>query len=185
MKTYRRKRQQYLFTSLLGVIGVINLLFFLMMYRPVRSEYFRLQDSIQKTRSDNEIRREKIDRLQRLNIQLETSGQDRHRLITMHFIPKQSGWSQIVAELDAMVQRAGVKNTRKNYTQAETPQFGLYSVKIRVPVSGPYLNVVNFVKEVEMADTFYIIDSIDVRGGNAPGVQDVQMNVNLEAFFYQ
>ena len=185
MKTYRRKRQQYLFASVLGVIGVINLLFFLIMYRPIRAEYFRLQDSIQKARADIQTRRQKIDRLQRLNAQLETSAQDRQRLITMHFIPKQTGWSQIVSELDEMVRRAGVKNSRKDYNTAETPQFGLYSVKIKLPVSGPYPNVVNFVKEVEKAQTFFIIDSIDVRGSSTPSAQDVSMSINLEAFFYQ
>jgi len=52
MKRYRRQRQQYLFAGLLAVIGVVNLLFFFILYRPVRSEYVRLQDSIQKARAD-------------------------------------------------------------------------------------------------------------------------------------
>jgi hypothetical protein len=185
MKTYRRQRQQYLFASLLGVIAVINLLFFLILYRPARSEYFRLQDSIQKSRSDIHSYRLKIDRLEKLNAQLGTSAQDRRRLITMHFIPKDTGWSEILPQLDAMVQRAGVKNSRKDYTTAETPQYGLYSVKIIIPAAGPYANVVSLIKEIENADTFFIIDSIDVRGGETQGTANVTMNLNLETFFYQ
>jgi hypothetical protein len=185
MKTYRRQRQQYLFAGLLGVIGIINLLFYLILYRPVSAEYVRLQDSIQKSRSEVQARRLKIDRLEKLNSQLETSGKDRQRLITTYFIPKQTGWSEILPQLDAKVQQTAVKNLRKDYSLSEVPQYGLYSVKIRLPVTGIYANVVNLIKEIEDADTFFIINSIDVRGGDSPGVQNISMNLNLETFFYQ
>jgi hypothetical protein len=185
MKAYRRQRQRYLFAGVLGVIAVINLLFFLILYRPVRAEYFRLQDSIQTTRSDIESRREKIDRLEKLNAQLETSAQDRQQLYTLHFIPKNSGWSEILPQLNEMVQTVGVKNNRKDYSIDEAPQYGLYSVKIRLPVSGLYPNVVNLIKEIENSDTFFIINSVAVRGDSTSATPDVSMDLNLETFFYQ
>src|SRR5437899_773275 len=109
MKTYPRQRQQYLFASLLGVIGVINLLFFFILYQPIRGEYFQLQDSIQKARTDVESRQLKIARLEKLSAQLETSAQDRQRLYTMRFIPKSTGWSEILPQLDMMIRTASVK----------------------------------------------------------------------------
>jgi hypothetical protein len=185
MKTYRRQRQHYLFASVLGVIGVVNLLFFLILYQPVRSEYFRLQDSIQKTRAEVQSRGQKIDQLEKLNAQLETSAQDRYRLYTKHFIPRNAGWSEILPQLESIVQQAGVKNSRKDYSIDQTPQYGLYSVKIRLPVTGFYPNVMNFIKELENADTFFIINSVDVRGSAMPGGTDVAMILSIETFFYQ
>jgi Pilus assembly protein, PilO len=185
VKTFRRQRQQYLFASLLGVIGVINLLFFVIMYRPVRSEYFQLQDSIVKTRAEVRSRRQKIDNLERLNGQLETSAQDRHRLYSMHFIPRNVGWSEILRQLNTLEQRASVKNARKDFSTDKVPQYGLYSVKISLPVTGLYSNVVNLIREIENTDTFFIIDSIDVRGRDTEGAADVSMNLNLETFFYE
>ena len=185
MKAFRRQRHQYLFASLLGVIGVINLLFFVILYRPARSEYFQLQDSIVKTRAEVQSRRAKIDRLERLNGQLETSAQDRYRLYTMHFIPRNVGWSEILPQLNAMEQGTGAKNARKDFSIDENPQYGLFSVKIKLPVTGLYSNAMNLIKEIENADTFFIIDSVDVRGGGLPGAADVSMNLNLETFFYQ
>ena len=185
MKAYRRQRQQYVFASLLGLIALVNLLFFFILYQPSRSEYFRLQDSIQKARADVQARRHRIERLERLSAQLETSAQDRQRLYTMHFIPKNTGWSEILPQLDAMILRAGVKNTRKTYSIDATAQYGLYSVKITLPLAGLYPNVMTLIKEIESAETFFIIDSIDVRGGGTAGGQDVSMNLNLETFFYQ
>src|SRR5262249_14879938 len=133
MRTYRRKRQQYLFAIVLAVIAAINLMFFFIMYQPSRSEYLELKDSIQKTRADIRTRRQKISRLEKLSAQLETSAQDRQRLITMHFIPRDTGWSEILPQLDHMVQRTSVKSSRKDYTISPSSQYGLYSVKIRFP----------------------------------------------------
>ena len=113
MKVYRRRRQQYLFAGLLGAIAIINVMFFLIMYRPNRLEYFRLQESIQKAGSDIRSRQQRITRLEKLSAQLETSAQDRSRLYLMHFIPKQSGWSEILPQLDANDSEGGSEKCQK------------------------------------------------------------------------
>jgi hypothetical protein len=185
MKTYRRQRQQYFFAGLLGVIAVVNVLFYFILFRPARSEYFGLQESIRKTRAETESRRQKIGQLEKLSTQLETFAQDRSQLITRHFLPRSPGWSQLLPLLEASVLKAGVKNQRQNYSIDPAPQYGLYSVKINLPVSGRYPNVVNLLKELEESQTFFIINSIDVSGGsdNAPA-SDLVMALNLETFFY-
>jgi hypothetical protein len=184
MRAYRRQRQQFAFASVLGVIGVINVLFFLILYRPVRAEYFRLQDSIEKTRTEVQARSQKIDMLEKLNAQLGTSAQDRQRLFTGHFIPRVTGWSETVPKLEARVQRARVRNVRKDYHIDDVPLYGLYSVTMNLPVSGPYSNVVNFIKNLEESDTFFIINSINIHGSQV-GSPEVTMALNSETFFYQ
>jgi hypothetical protein len=86
-----------------------------------------------------------------------------------------------------MVQEAHVENSQKGYAIDATPQYGLYSVKIRLPVQGAYPNVVNFIKDIENSPTFFIIDSIDVRGSNAgaPNSSDIALDLNIETFFHQ
>ena len=186
-RTYRRQRKQVLYASLLAVIGVVNLLFFFILYQPARSEYYRLQDSVQRFRRDIETRRQRIDTLERLNAQLATLEQDRQRLYSMHFIPRNAGWSEILVRLDTMVREAGVQNTHKDYSIDQTPQYGLYSVKIRIPVQGSYPDVVNFIKDLESSETFFIINSIDLHGTDSPGPEssDISLGLNLETFFYQ
>ena len=184
---YRRQRQQYLFAGLLGMLAVINLLFFLILYRPIRSEYYQLQDSIEKLRSGVQSRQQSMERLEKLSAQLETSEQDRQRLILGHFIPRSAGFSEILPKLDAMAQRAGVHKTRVVYSIDDIPQYGLYSVTIRIPVTAEYPNIANFIKDIENSDTFFIIDSIDIRGAASdatPGVM-VSLDLSLETFFYQ
>lgn len=188
MKTYRRQRQQYVFAAFLGVIGVINLLFFFILYEPARSEYYGLQESIERLRSDIQARQQRIDLLSRLNSQLATLEQDRHQLFTMHFIPRNAGWSEILPKLNVMVQEAQVENTHKSYSIDQNAQYGLYSVKINIPVQGAYPNAVNFIKDLEESETFFIIDSIDLHGSNSlpgKGSSDITLGLNVETFFYQ
>ena len=190
MRIYRRQRQQYLFVALLGVLGVVNLLFFLILYQPARSEYFGFRESIARLRTDIQARQHRIELLERLNAQLATLEQDRSRLFTMHFIPRNAGWSEILTKFDSMIHDAQVQNLHIDYSIDQSPQYGLYSVKIRVPVDGAYPNVVNFIKDIENSETFFIISSIDLRGSvsstaSGPGSANITLALNLETFFYQ
>jgi len=194
---YRRQRQQYWFAAVLGVIAVVNLLFFLILYQPARSEYFGLQKSIETLHAEVQSRKASVERLEKLNAQLETSAQDRRQLFTTHFINRATGYSQILPKLEMMAQNAGVKSTRKEYAIDERPQYSLYSVRINVPVTGGYPNVVNFIRSLENSDTFFIINSIDVRGASSnstdvrgtssasPAVSNISLALSVETFFYQ
>jgi Tfp pilus assembly protein PilO len=185
MKSYRRQRQQYLFASLLAAIAVVNVLFYLILYRPVRNEYFTLQDSIRNSQAEAESRRRKIAQLEKLSTQLERFAQDKAQLITTHFLPRTPGWSELLPLLDDAVQKAGVKNQHQAYPFDPVPQYGLYSVKITLPVRGTYGSIVNLLKEFEESRTFIIINSIDVQSSSDSVSRELEMALNLETFFYQ
>jgi Tfp pilus assembly protein PilO len=182
---YRRQKQQTLFAALLGLLAAINLLFFLILYRPVRSEYYQLQESIERLQREVQVRQQSVQRLEKLSAQLETSEQDRQRLILSHFIAREAGFSEILTKLEAMAQSAGVRKTRVNYSIG-LPQYGLYSVKIGMPVTASYPNIANFIKSIEHSDTFFIIDRIDIRGNSdVTSAATVSLDLSLETFFYQ
>ena len=172
------------------MLGVVNLLFFLILYQPARSEYYGLRESIERLRQDIQARQQRIELLERLNAQLATLEQDRSRLFTMHFIPRNAGWSEILPKFDSMIHDAQVQNLHIDYSIDQSPQYGLYSVKIRVPVDGAYPNVVNFIKDIENSETFFIISSIDLHGSasstvSVPVSPNITLALNLETFFYQ
>ncbi len=186
----RRRRQQLLFAGVLAVAGVINLLFFLILHRPARSEYLQLQSAIERQQSEIETRRREVSRLDEISAQLETSQQDRGELFTSHFVKRDVGFSRIPNELEKLAQAAGVRKSVVNYSMAPVPQYGLYSVGIRIPVEGEYANIANFIKSLETSETFFIIDSIDVRSsatgiGSAAGAGGVALSLSLETFLYQ
>src|SRR5437667_11228501 len=105
----------------------------------------------------------------------------------MNLIQHNAGWKEILVQLDDMVREEEVQNTQKNYGIDQAPQYGLYSVKIRIPVVGAYPEVVNFIKDLEDSETFFIIDSIDLHGTDSPASEssDISLGLNVETFFYQ
>ena len=185
----RRQRQIYLFTGLVGTIAIVNALFFLILYQPTRLEYSRLQDSIHRLRAETINRTQRLRQKERIAAQLETSNQDRAALVTKHFVPLEVGFVQVQPDLDRFAQRSGVKKSRIDESREEKPQFGLYSVKIKIPVQGTYSNIVNFIKELESSNTFYIIQAIDVRSSgetSSLGATDnISLDMTLETFFYR
>jgi len=188
-RVYKRQRQFYLFTAVVVAIAVINLLFFLILYQPARSEYFRLQDSIRRLHAETASRSIRVRQKEQIAAQLETSNQDRTALVTEHFIPLERGFAQLLPELDRIARESGLQKSHGDYGRDTTPQFGLYSVKIRIPIQGAYPNIVKFINELENSETFYIITSVDVRssGDNTlqPAAGMVALSLALETYFYQ
>jgi hypothetical protein len=188
---HRRQKRQLLFAGFLGVIAVVNLLFFLILLRPARSDYFNLQGSIDQLRSQNAVSKLTVQRLERTSGQLERFEQDRAGLFNTHFIKLDPGFAELSPRLEQMAILAGVRRPVVDFTRDEIKQYGLYSVKIKIPVQGTYTNAVNFIKSLETSDTFFLINSIDVKSGEDEGAcpaktaGSVSLSLALETFFYK
>jgi len=189
---HRRQKWQLLFAGLLGVIAVVNLLFYLILLRPASSDYFNLQGSIDELKSQNAVSNLTVQRLKKTSAQLERFEQDRAGLFNMHFIKYDPGFAELSPRLEQMAIQAGVRRPVVDFTRDEIKQYGLYSVKIKIPVQGTYTNAVNFIKSLETSDTFFLINSIDVKSGEAEaaacGVKtagSVSLSLALETFFYK
>lgn len=187
---YKRQRRQFIFAAAVGAIAIVNVLFFLILHRPARADYFRLQSSSDTLRNEAVAKRADLTRMERLATQLETSDQDRRALYTAHFIEREAGYAEILPILDRLAGQTGVRKSRVDYAAEPLPEYSLYSLKIRLPVQGAYSNIVRFMQELETADTFFIIDSIDVRS-DVPDNSfqqssgSISLFLNMETFFYQ
>ena len=111
-------------------------------------------------------------------------------MFTTHFIKRESGFAEIMPVLERMNEKAGVRNTHKDFQTEEIPQYGLFSVKAKVPVEGGYKNVVSFIRELETSHTFFLINTIDVTSsgestGPAATAERLNLLLDVETFFYQ
>jgi hypothetical protein len=186
-RMHRRQRQLYIFAGFVSFIGIINLLFFLILFRPARSEFFQLQAAIGRLRAETANRTTQVSQKEKIIAQLQTSNQAREELFNKNFVPMELGFAQVYPEFDRFAQQTGVKWTRVESSREPAPTYGLYSVKIRSTVQGPYSSVVNFIRDIENSDTFYIINSVDLRadseGSSQAGI--ISLSLQLETFFYQ
>ncbi|HLQ76003.1 MAG TPA: hypothetical protein VK210_01530 [Terriglobia bacterium] len=189
---HRRQKRQIVFAGFLTVIALVNVLFFFILLRPARSDYFNLQGSIDKLRSDVGASQLFIAKLQRTSEQLERFEQDREGLFKKHFIKFDPGFGELSPRLSQMAVQAGVQRPVVDFTRDEVKQYGLYSVKIKIPVQGTYSNSVNFIKTLENSDTFFLINSIEVRANSDTGSSNsavssanVGLGLSLETFFFK
>jgi len=193
---YRRQRQQYIFTAFLVLIAVVNVLFFLILNRPAQTEYARLEESISRLGAQVENNKSYITNLMQTSTHLEEFDKDKRALLTMYLIQRNTGYSQIVSTLDDIVQQTGVDKTRVSYNLDPKPLAGLNTVSINIPLQGNYNNVVNFIRELENSDTFFLINQIELVGSKDSGEQTaaanaaggpgtVALSLGAETFFYQ
>jgi hypothetical protein len=192
---YRRQRQQYIYAGLLAIIAVLNVLFFFILNRPARTETARLQESIRQLRAQAGANKIFFDRLQKTSTQLDRFDKDKRELLMKHLVHRPSGYSQIVSTLEGIVRRTGVRSTRIGYTPDPTPHAGLNTVAVTIPLEGTYGNIVNFIREVENSDTFFLITAINLStGATTPtsntntasaGSPTVSLSLALETYFYQ
>ena len=189
---HRRQKRQVVFAAVLAVIALVNVLFFFILLRPVRSDYFNLQGSIDKLKAEVGASQLFITKLQKTNDQLERFDQDRAGLFKSHFIQFDPGFAELSPRLSQMAVQAGVQRPVVDFTRDEVKQYGLYSVKIKIPVQGTYSNAVNFIKSLENSDTFFLINSIEVRSSSDIGTPNstvssanVGLSLSLETFFFK
>jgi Tfp pilus assembly protein PilO len=193
---YRRQRQQYIFAGFLAVIAVVNVLFFLILNRPAQTEYARLEESIRQLRAQVAGNQSYITSLMQTNTHLDQFDKDKKALLAMHLIERTTGYSQIVSTLEEIVQHSGVEKTRVAYNLDPKLVAGLNTVSITVPLRGNYNNVVNFIRELENSDKFFLINQIELVGSRDSDSQPVAVNASdgpgavslslaAETFFYQ
>jgi hypothetical protein len=189
---YRRQRQQYIFAGLLAVIAAINVLFFFILNRPARTEYERLEESIRQLRAQAGVNKLSFERLDKTSTQLDRFDKDKNALLMKHLIHRTAGYSQIVSTLEGIVQRTGVRSTRITYSPDPMPHAGLNTLAVTIPLEGSYNSIVNFIRQVENSDTFFLITAINLSAGaqssnaNASaGPGTVGLSLALETYFYQ
>jgi Tfp pilus assembly protein PilO len=195
---YRRQRQQYIFAAILAVLTLVNVLFFFILNRPAQTEYAKLQESIRQLQGQIATNRNLLANLEKTSTQLDRFDKDKSALLNTHLTHRNTGYSEIVSALDSMVQGAGVKKTRVAYNLNPTPKAGLNTVSITIPLEGGYNNVVHFIRELELSDTFFLITNIQLetsdevipQGGPQPVAAastsaPVALSLGLETYFYQ
>jgi len=201
---YRRQRQQYIFGIFLAVIAVINVLFYFILTRPSQTEYATLQADIVRLQGEVFNTTRFFDNMKKTSGELDHFDETKNALLIKHLVQRNKGYSEIMVKLTDIVQHAGVKWTHQGFNQNPTPQAGLNSLSIVLPLEGNYTNIVNFIRELENSDTFFLITAISVeKTERTPSAQQtslpasfansaaaaatgsVSLSLTLETYFYQ
>src|SRR4030095_679411 len=134
--------------------------------------------------------------LEKTSSDLDSFEKNKTALLMEHLKQRNTGYSQLVSSLDNMVQQSGVNKTRVAFNLDPAPKAVLHAVSITIPLEGGYNNVVNFIRELENSDTFFIITNIELATSDTTAVGPqpvavassggpVALSLGLETYFYQ
>jgi len=182
-RLYRRQKQQYIFGTIVAIATGVSILSFLILYLPIRSDYVRLEASIERFEEESVGMEASFEQLQELESQLEASRRERLRFLAARVVPREEGFAALLPDLERLAEIAGIRRNQVLYDPDPVPEFGTYQVRINIPVQGPYSAVTRFIRELEEADTFFILDSIGLNRSQGGGPGDLELSLNLTTFF--
>ena len=180
---YRRQKEQYVFGAVVGIVGVLSVLSLLILYLPIRSEYLALEASITRYREETAQRAAELARLNELEGRLNQSRGTRHEFLALRSIPRSEGFAAILPDLERLAQIAGIERNAVLYDLDPVPEFGIYELRISIPVQGSYAAVTRFIRELEDADTLFIVESIALNLSQFGAPNALSLALNVTTFF--
>jgi Tfp pilus assembly protein PilO len=96
------------------------------------------------------------------------------------FLPVKTGYSTVVADLNAISENSGLRTASVNFKQRDFEKRGLTEVGVTAVVEGDYSNLVRFINGIERSENFYLLDSLTL-ASSAGGT--IKLNVQLRTYF--
>ena len=166
----------------LVVLLLLDLLFFVLAFRPAGQSFAEQKQALDRLRSDIGAHRETVERLRKIEASLASARSQGDEFYRTRFLPQATGFSTIMEEVDKLVSATGVRKGTVNYAVAEVKdRSDLEEVEITTSLEGEYSKMVQFINRLEQSSLFLIVDSLGVAGGS--GRSGVKLSVRLVTYF--
>jgi Tfp pilus assembly protein PilO len=107
-------------------------------------------------------------------------AQECDRFFEKQFLPAKSGYSSVVADLNAISEKSGLRAASVNFKQRDIEKRGVTEVSVIAVVEGDYSNLVRFINGLERSENFYLLDSLTL-ASSAGG--SIKLNVQMRTYF--
>lgn len=165
-----RRRWRRILQGLLAALFLLNVLFFALALKPAGLRSREQAEMFGRLQRDLESRRETVGRLRKIAATLGEAGRQDAEFYQGKFLPKPTGFSIIMEELDRLAKANQVRKGAVGYTTGEVRgRAELNQVDVTTVLDGDYTNIVQFVNQLERSRLFLMIDNITVAGGDSPG----------------
>lgn len=176
------------FPAVLFVLAVLNLLFFALALRPAGERARGEREGLQRLQTDLHSRRETVGRLRDIESKLGEARRQDVEFYQQKFLPRETGFSTIMEELEKLAQANHVRKGGVSYSLTDVPGHPeLSQVDIMTVLDGEYANIVQFVNQVERDPLFLLVDQIAAAGAtmtltpNQP--KPVRLSLRLVTYF--
>ncbi len=91
-----------------------------------------------------------------------------------------SGYSDIVADLGSIADKAGLRTSVVGYRQKELKGHDVNQIEITAGVEGDYESLIKFINGLERSKNFYLLDSLTL---NSSSTSTIKLSLALRTFF--
>jgi Tfp pilus assembly protein PilO len=156
---------------------VIDALFFFFSFRPMGRSFSQQNEELKSLRDDAKSKREKVERLRKIEATLGESNRLGEQFYQTKFLPAETGFGTIMVEMERLADSTGVHKGAVSYSVQEIKDRpDIEGVSISTSLQGDYPKIVRFVNQLEQSPLFLIVDSMSASGGRTKNV-DVSVTV--------
>lgn len=164
----------------LGLLLVANLVAAAAVFRPWGGSAEGLQQQLAQLRRDQQQRQAAVERLRALVGTVEKTRTEVDRFFDRYFLDGQTVYSTVLAELNGLAEKAGVK--AKDHTFNAEPIEGsdtLGMMTITGYYEGAYADLVELVNAIDRSPRFLTIDRLQAAPLQSQGTLNVNLRLNV------
>lgn len=139
----------------------------------MRSERARLQVQDKLLKAD-------INRAQAIRRHMPDVGKECDRFYQDEFLPVTTGYSDVLSDLGAIANKAGLQTSGITFHQKELAGRGVTEIAIATDVEGSYPSIIQFIDGLEQSKKLYLVDNLRLSSQNA---NNIRLNLEIRTYF--
>ncbi len=176
MADLRKTRHQLLIAMI--ALGAVDLIAVLLLFSPLVGSQQTRKQKINQLEREIQTKTRQVVPLHDLDKKIVLAKDEIGQFYTQR-IPGQA--STISEALGKVASESGVKIGSVKYEMKDPDPVGLQEVDVDAEFSGDYLQLIRFINSVEREQIFFIIDSIELGGGDQSS-STVHLRLKLETY---
>jgi hypothetical protein len=164
----RRRRLQAALVILLVLDAVVIFLLFRSPSQPAAAR----QEELARMEARHDALQAEVEQLRNLRGKVLSATENEQRFTRDNFLPRGSAASQMTQNLNDLATQNRVRpsDISFQFNQGDN-QLGWVYVEASLSVQGDYSSLVRFINQLERSQLFWILQGLDVSGGNSPGLR--------------
>jgi Tfp pilus assembly protein PilO len=167
--------------AVLGLLLLLNLAAAAAVFKPWGGSEEEVQRERRQLRLDVQERGATVERLRAVVQTVEKTRAQADQFFERYFLDRQNAFSTVLAELNAMAEKAGVRPTGDNSNNFEPIEGSdsLAMMTINGSYQGTYADLIEFVNAIDRSSRFLTIDRLQASPAQAPGTLSISLRLNV------
>jgi Tfp pilus assembly protein PilO len=167
--------------AVLGLLLALNLAAAAAVFKPWAGSEEQVQSERRQLRLEVQERRATVERLRGVVQTVEKTRAQADQFFEQYFLDRQSAFSTVLAEINAMAEKAGVRATGDNSNTFEPIEGSdnLAMMTVNGSYQGTYADLVEFVNAIDRSSRFLTIDRLQASPAQAPGALSISLRLNV------